>query len=137
MNIYNHTRKLFNNSEVSVGTLKAMLTSGYVFAATETAMTAATAAEVSGFGWTAGGEAIASAAVTIDATNGMKLDGSDISVTATGGDIGPADGLVVYDATGGEPLFHFAFPAAQTAGDGTPFLVTWNASGIYTSGDPA
>jgi hypothetical protein len=61
-----------------------------------------------------------------------KLDGDDISITASGGDIGPAAALVVVDATSSKPLFHYLFPSSQTAGDGTPFNVTWNASGIAT-----
>jgi hypothetical protein len=112
--------------------MKVILVNGYTFTASETALTAVNAAAVSGNGWTAGGEAIANAAITITTTDDATLDGDDISVTATGGDIGPADALVVVDGTNNKPLFHYAFASAQTAGDGTPFNVTWNASGIAT-----
>lgn len=132
MNFYNHTLDLFAGGEVDIANIKVMLTNGYTFAATETVMTNATAAQVSGNGWTVGGEALASAAVTVVSTNGAKLDGDDISVTATGGDIGPADGLVVYDATSGKPLFQYDFASSQTAGVGTPFNIVWNASGLAT-----
>lgn len=130
MNTFNHTRKLFANGEITLTNLKVMLTNGYTFAPAETTMTNATAAEVSGNGWVAGGPTIASAAITIANTDGAKLDGNDISVTASGGPIGPADGLVVYDATGSWPLFHDSF-ASQEAGDGTAFKVTWDAAGIH------
>lgn len=137
MDLYNHTKKLFANGEVNIANLKVILTNGYVFNATETALTAVNAAAVSGNGWTAGGETITNAAITITTTNDATLDGDDISVTATGGDIGPADGLVIVDATNSNPLFHFAFGSAQTAGVGTPFNVNWNAAGIMTWQDAA
>lgn len=130
ISLYNHTAKLFSNGDVSLAGLKFMLTDGYTFAATETAMTNATAAEVSGNGWDLGGEAIASAAVTTVTTNDAKLDGSDISVTASGGAIGPADGGVITDGT--YPLAYVAFGEAKTADEGTPFNVNWNADGIIT-----
>jgi len=139
MQLYNHTRAQFTGQNVDLTALKVMLVgAGYTFAATETAMTAATAAEVSGNGWTAGGEAIANAAVTTLNTNESQLDGDDISVTANGGDIGPASGLVVYDSISGKPLFYDTFASAQTAGDGTPFNITWDATfGLYTVEAPA
>ena len=139
MNLYNHTRKLFQNGDVDLAALKVMLVgSGYTFAATETAITNAAAVEVSGNGWPAGGEAIANAAVTAFNTTGSQLDGDDISVTANGGDIGPASGLVVYDSISGKPLFYDTFASAQTAGDGTPFNITWDSTaGIYTVEAPA
>ena len=132
MDFYNHTRKLFAAGEVNEANLKVMLVGGsYTFAATETALTAITSAEASGNGWTAGGETIANSAITAEGAN-AKLDGDDISVTATGGEIGPATALVVVDATSSNPLFHYAFPSTQSAGDGTPFNVNWNAAGIAT-----
>jgi len=137
MDFYNHTRKLFAAGEVDEANLKVMLVgAGYTFVATETALTAVTTAEVSGNGWTVGGEAIANSAVTAVGAD-AKLDGDDISVTASGGDIGPATALVVIDATNSTPLFHYVFPSSQTAGDGTPFKVTWNAAGIATFTSPA
>ena len=131
MDFYNHTRALFAAGDVNEANLKVMLVSGYTFAATETALTAITSAQVSGNGWTVGGEAIANSAVTAVGAD-AKLDGDDISVTASGGDIGPATALVVVDVTSSAPLFHYSFPSSQTAGDGTPFNVTWDASGIAT-----
>lgn len=138
MQVYNHTRKLFTNGDVAIGSLKAMLVNTYTFDATQTVMTDIETDEVSGNGWTAGGEALANAAVTTASTSASRLDADDISVTATGGDIGPATGLVVYDSSVNDyPLFYFEFASAQTAGDGTPFNVTWNANGIYQVSAPA
>jgi hypothetical protein len=130
MDFYNHTAKLFSNGDVNIANLKVMLVNAYAFVATETVLTAVNAAEVSGFGWAVGGEVITGAAVTITTTNDSTLDGDNISVTATGGDIGPADALVVVDGTNLTPLFHFGFISPQTAPDTTPFNVNWNAAGI-------
>lgn len=138
MQLYNHTRQLFQNGDVDISSLKVMLVDNtYTFDATETDMTDPTAAEVDGGGWATGGPTIANAAVTITNTNESMLDGDNISVTASGADIGPADGMVVYDATNTNPLFYFEFASAQTAGDGTPFNINWAATGIYEVGDPA
>jgi len=137
MNFYNHSRKLFANGEVQINNLKVVLLDAtYTFSATETALTAINAAQVSGNGWTSGGIVIANAAVTAVTAN-AKLDGDDISISASGGDIGPAAALAVVDATNGTPLFFFEFASGQTAGDGTPFNVTFNASGIATFTAPA
>jgi len=136
MDFYNHTRKLFANGEVTLANLKVMLYgAGYIFDPAETNMSDVAAEEVSGNGWTQGGESIGSAAITVTDTNEAMLDGADITVTATGGAIGPATGLVVFDATGAnaaawKPLFHFQFSSPQTAGEGTDFKITWNASGL-------
>lgn len=131
ISFYNQTRQLFADGAVDLASLKVMLVNGYTFAATETAIATAQASEVSGNGWTAGGEAIASAAVTTVNTNEAMLDGANISVTATGGDIGPATGAVIYDSSANDnPLWYIDFEGSETAGDGTPFNITWDANGI-------
>lgn len=135
---YDHTEQLFASGSVTLSTLKVQLLSASAsFTASHTALTSVNnsgAYEVSGNGWTAGGETIANVAVTTVTTNDAKLDGDDISVTATGGDIGPASGAVVYDDTDASdaPLFFIDFDGAQTAGVGTDFIISWNASGIKT-----
>jgi hypothetical protein len=131
MDFYNHTRKLFANGEVTVSNLKVMLVNAYTFSAAQTNLTNVTAAQVSGNGWPVGGPVVASAAITVEGAN-AKLDGSDISITASGGEIGAATALVVVDATSSKPLFHFTFPSSQTAGEGTPFNINWNVAGIAT-----
>ena len=133
--LYNHTTKLFANGEVSLADLKVMLLDNdlaALFDATDTDMTGLTGAEVSGFGWTSGGKAIASAAITTTSTNDAKLDGDDISVTATGGQIGPAKALVIYDDNSNKPLGFVDFGQDEAAGDTTDFKISWNAAGILT-----
>lgn len=131
--LYNHTTKLFAAGEVDLTSLKAMLLNDdatALFNATQTNVSSVSSAEVDGAGWTTGGEAIGNAAVTVVTTNDAKLDGDDITVTATGSAIGPAESLVVYDSDSGNLLAFVDFGEAKTADDGTDFKVTWHANGI-------
>lgn len=132
---YNHTTKKLVNKEVDYTSLKAMLlNSGASFTATNTTMTQVTnsgAHEVSGNGWAVGGQPLQSVAVTVVDTNGAMIDADDISVEATGGAIGPATALVIYDDGATKtPLWYVDFDGSQTAGEGTPFKITLSASGI-------
>ncbi len=140
---YNHTAAKMASGAVTLGSLKLMLLDNSAsFTAANTALTTvsnAGAYEVDGGGWTTGGEALASAAVTTVDTNGSMLDAADIVVTATGADIGPAYAGVIYDDADGSdaPLWYIDFDGPQTAGDGTDFRVTFSASGIFRITDPA
>ena len=133
--LYNHTARMMANNEVDITTFRVMLVgSGYSFSASETAIDTALAQEVSGNGWTAGGETLSNPAITTVTTNDAKLDADDISVTASGGSIGPATGAVLYadNSPDRPPLAYIDFGGSETAGVGTDFNITWNASGIFT-----
>jgi hypothetical protein len=137
--LYNHTVKKLVNEEFDLSTLKVMLlnaTAEAAFSAAHTTLAQVAGAsnvnEVSGNGWTTGGIALANAAVSIVTTNDAKLDADDISVTASGGSIGPAEAAVIYDDTGDVPLAFIDFDGTQEAGVGTDFKIIWNASGIIT-----
>ena len=129
---YNQTKKKLINSEYDLTNLKVMLRSSTTFTATDTVVSDLDGTEVSGNGWTAGGEAIANAAVTIVDTDDAQLDGDDVRVTATGGNIGPSDGYVIIDDTDVDPeLVAFIDPdGAKEAGNGTEFQVNWDVNGI-------
>lgn len=130
---YDDMAKRFANKEVDLANLKAMLLSGYTLDTTHTSVsTSIAAAEVAGNGWTVGGEAIANAAVSQVNANDAMLDGDDIVVTATGGDIGPFDAIVIYDATNDTPLAHYQFAADQTVPQDTPIKLVWSTAGIVT-----
>jgi len=140
---YNHTAKLITNKEIDYTALKFMLLdSNAAFDATDTTLTdvlAGAATEVSGNGWDAGGEALASVAITTVSTSGAMLDAADISVTATGGNIGPASAGCIYDSAhvNDAPLWYIDFDGPQEAGVGTDFKVTFNANGIFRITNPA
>lgn len=66
----------------------------------------------------------------------VTFDAADVTWTASGGSIAADDG-VIYDNTVTVPvtdplMWSVDFDGTQTAGDGTNFVVTWNASGIFT-----
>jgi hypothetical protein len=144
---YNHTRQvlLHYGIENQAGNfyLK-LLNDSAAFDATDTALTDvdnAGAYEVSGNGWDAGGEALTLSALT-HTTNAVRLDCEDLSITASGGNIGPAHAAVLYldvDAAGTTklPLFYIDFETAETAVPGQPFVVSWSANGIVEWGPAA
>ncbi len=137
---YNHTLKKLVNEEFTLGSLKVMLVNqaavtGFNAANTTLAQVLNGAQdEVSGNGWTVGGEALANAAVTTVTTNDAKFDADDISKTATGGNIGPAYGAVIYDDADANdaPVAMVDFGQAEEAGETTDFKIVWPAGGIIT-----
>lgn len=86
--------------------------------------------EVSGNGWTPGGETLASVAVTTVTTNDALIDADNVSVTASGGQIGYAYGHVYYDSLTGRVIKHTDYGEAWRAGDGTPFVINI-PNGLY------
>ena len=137
---YNHTVKKLANEEFDLSALKVMLVNQAAvtgFSAANTTLAQVlngSQDEVSGNGWTAGGEALASAAVTTVTTNDAKFDADDISKTATGGNIGPAYGAVIYDDSdvNDAPLAMIDFGQAAEAGETTDFKIVWPTGGIIT-----
>jgi hypothetical protein len=132
VSVYNQTTKLLADSSLTLTTLKLTLHTGYTFDATHTASSDYSGTEVSGNGWTSGGETLASVAVSTVTTNDAKLAASDVSKTASGGSIGPADSAILRDSTADKLLAYIDFGGDQEAGVGTDFKVTWNANGIFT-----
>lgn len=129
-NQYNHTSRKFLAQDVDLNNLKVMLLDATAaFDATDTTLTdvagAANAKEVSGNGWTAGGELYENVSVTTTTTDDATLAGDEIRVRATGGNIGPARNFVIYDDTNVDdaPLFFVAFSEDVYAGVGTDFLI--------------
>jgi len=131
--LYNQAAAKLASQTLTLANFKCALLNGYSFDATETAWSDVSGSEVSGNGWDAGGEALANVAVTTTTTNDGKLDADDLSVTATGGSIGPADGAVIYDSTTtGTLLAYISFGGSQEAGVGTDFKINWATGGIFT-----
>lgn len=136
VSIYDHTANLLQSATLAAAdTYKVkLLNNSAVFTAANTTIAQVDnsgAYEVSGNGWTSGGETLASVAITVTGTNDSMFDAADISVTASGGAIGPAYKALLYNSTDSKPLAFIDFGGAKTADDGTPFKINWNASGIF------
>lgn len=88
------------------------------------------------FGYTNPGQNLTSVTWT-SVTNTQTWDAADNTWTASGGSIGPADDAVIYDDTSVTPFVDLLmcsidFGGPETAGDGTDFKITFNASGVFT-----
>ena len=137
ISLYNNTVKRLVNKEVTLSTLKFMLLDNTAsFTASDDSLEdvagSGNTKEVDGSGWTTGGETLTGVAVTVVSTNDAMLDADDISVTATGGPIGPAYAGVLYDDTDASdaPLAYIDFGTDEQAGEDTDFKVVWGADGI-------
>lgn len=86
--------------------------------------------EVTGTGYTTGGEALGSPTFTI-ASGIAKFDGTDVSLPTT--TLSSIEGVVLFDDTlAGDPLLVAVdFGSSYSTLAGT-FAITWNASGIFT-----
>lgn len=135
--LYNHTTLRFaNGANAATDTYKvALLNSSSSFVASHTAASnVMTGVEVYGNGWTQGGETLTNVTISTVTTNDAMFDADDISVTATGGPIGPAYNAVLINATDANspPVAYINFGEAKQADVGTPFKINWNAAGIIT-----
>jgi hypothetical protein len=87
--------------------------------------------EVTGTGYTTGGEVLASSALT-QVTQYLKFDGTDVSLSGT--TLASVRGVVGFDDTIASPvdplLWATTFGADYSTTSGT-FAITWNASGIW------
>jgi hypothetical protein len=89
--------------------------------------------EVTGTNWSSGGVALASPAVTLVSTTGVKFDATDVSVASTTISTGVL-GAVIYDDSlspkAGFVAVYFG-GTSYTTNNGT-FGITWDSSGIFT-----
>ncbi len=136
VNLYNHTSKKFGEgsfADTDIYKVALLNTSG-TFTATHTAWSDLSAFEVSGNGWTAGGETLTAVDVTTVTTNDAKFDAANVTATASGGAIGPTSfGVIVNTSETPDALVaHINFDGAKTADSGTDFKITWNTNGIFT-----
>lgn len=110
----------------------ALMDSNHTFVSTHTDFSQVASNEIAvGNGYTGGGKVIPNT-TWIENGGNVTFDGDNVAWTATGGVIGPAAHAVIYDdtATDDKLVCSINFEGAQTAGEGTDFRITWNASGI-------
>lgn len=136
--LYDHTVSKFADGSFAAGdTYKINLYSAFTFTASDTTKAAAETGATqlaTNFGYTQDTKTLGSFAISIITTNDAKLDAADVTWTASGGDIGPAQYALVYNETdtNDPPVFFIDFGQAETATDGTDFRIVWNANGIIT-----
>lgn len=135
ISLYNHTAKRFADGTNAVGdTYKLKLLTAATYNATHETLAATGGTEsTAGTGYTTGGATLSGVAVEQVTTNDAKWDANDVTLTASGGSIAAAYGIIYNDTdTNDPPVAFIDFDGTQTAGDGTDFKVVWNASGIVT-----
>ena len=135
ISLYNHTAAKFaDGSFAAADTYKVKLLTAATFNATHTTLAATAGTEsTTATGYTAGGQALASVAVTTVTTNDAKFDADDLTWSASGGAIVASYAILYNDTdTDDPPVAFIDFDGSQSAGDGTSFLLVWNASGIFT-----
>jgi len=132
--VYNRFKANLANKIVDIegDTLKiALLDSNHSFDADHNTWADVSANEVSGTGYTAGGQALSNASVTQDNTNDLaKLDADD--VTWSGSTITAAFAVIYDDTLANKDLIcciDFGGDISSTNGD---FTIQFNASGIIT-----
>jgi len=139
INNYNHFVEKFGDGHIDLDTDThkfELYNSTHTFVATEVARSEISAdALATANGYTNPGQNFAG--VTWGGGATTTFDANDNTWSASGGGIGPARHCVLYDDTPTaapvDPLmFNIDFGQDETAGDGTDFKITINASGIFT-----
>jgi len=135
ISLYNHTAAKFaDGSFAASDTYKVKLMAAATFDATDATLADTGGTEATtGTGYTAGGQALANVAVTTVTTNDAKFDADDLTWTASGGAI-TAEAAILYNDTDANdpPVAFIDFGDTESAGNGTNFIIVWNASGIFT-----
>lgn len=131
---FNHSFLNLANGNVNLSsdTLKIALLYGYTFSAADEEYTDIAGYEIDEeFGYTTGGVELDGVTWTV-ATGKTKLDADDMTLTASGGAVGPFDTAVVYSETSGYLLYFVDLGAEATVPDGDSLLFTFGADGILS-----
>ena len=135
ISLYNHTARRFaDGANAATDTYRVALYTAATFDATNTTLAGITKTETaSGNGYTTGGVALTTVAVTTVGTNGAKFDADDAAWTANGGSIAAEYAILYNDTDANDPPVAFIdFGQPESAGDGTEFLIVWDSNGIFT-----
>lgn len=135
LQLYNHTAQRFaSGANSSADTYKAKLLSAGTFDATNTTLAATGGTEVAnGNGYTTGGQALTNVAVTTVTTNDAKFDADDLTWAVSAGSIAALAAVLYNDTdTDDPPVAFIDFGGTRTVSSGNNFVLSWNASGIFT-----
>jgi hypothetical protein len=144
INRYNKFPEYFGDNSIDLdddAPYHMLMNSSHVFTATHTIRTDVSANQLAtGNGYTQATGGLTGKALGtptwVESSGTITFDATDTTWTASGGAIGPADDCVLFDDTSTAPvdalMYSIEFAQSETAGDGTNFVLTWNASGIFT-----
>ena len=135
ISLYNHTAARFLSGANAVAdTYKVALFSAATFDATDVNLADVTGTQLAEEnGYTSGGEALTGVEVAIVNTNDAAFLADNVVLGADGGPITASYAILYNDSDASDPLVAFIdFEGEQSAGDGTDFIIAWNASGIFT-----
>jgi hypothetical protein len=138
--LYNHTVNRFVNGLNGSGDSYIInLYSEFTFNAANTTKAAAESGATqlpTANGYTENAKTLGSVTLSLVTTNDAAFDAADVSWTASGGPIGPARYAMIYNDTDADdpPLVYIDLEENKTADNGTPFNITFNASGIVLFG---
>lgn len=140
--LFDHTvRKLMAGEFAAADTYKLILLDGSAaFDSTHTTKAEVVSTfEVSGNGWTAGGETLSGVVVSTILTNGAMFDATDVVKAISGGDLDPYKAMVIVDDTdtGDPPLVYLQLSAEVTVPSGYSVIVRFPENGIITGTVPA
>lgn len=123
------------NINLDTGTFKVMLVKPtFVFDPTYELLSEVSSHELTaGNGYTAGGLTISNTGFAFDVARDLTvMSGDSITWSASGGDIGPAIGAIMYCTSGNRLVHYIDFGEEQTAADSTDFQLNFSTYGIFT-----
>ena len=135
ISLYNHTAARFLAGANAVAdTYKVALFSAATFDATDVNLADVTGTQLAAAnGYAAGGATLTGVTANTVSTNDAAFDADDVVWTAAGGPITASYAILYNDTDPSDPLVAFIdFEGEQSAGDGTDFIIAWNAAGIFT-----
>lgn len=135
INRYNKFPEYFGDNTIDLDgdTFKiALMNSSHTFTATNTIWANVSANELStANGYTSPGQNMTT--TWVESAGTVTFDATNIQWTASGGSIVATDAVIYSDTASSDELaYSIDFEGTETAGDGTPFNVNFNASGIFT-----
>lgn len=134
ISLYNHTpRRCADGSNLASDSYLINLYTAATFDATATTKTAAESGATqvaTGNGYTQDTKTLSSVSISTVTTNDAMFDAADVTWAASGGSIAAAKAIIFNATDSNAPVAFIDFGGTETAGDGTDFLIAWNASGI-------
>ena len=137
VSFYDDFMKLTQDGTINLttDTFRVILVNGYTYDASHTKLSDVAGYELAdGNGYVSGGLALSGQTLDFlgDTTT---FDSNDSIFTASGGNIGPATGAIIYSDTSTDNMLgcYIDFGGSKTAVDGTTFLLAYNAGGVFNT----